>query len=133
MEYNFLLFTDKKLAIKDKENFLPLEQENINKLSLEYCIISDFMDSKYILTTEIVKLLKSNQIVVSFVKVSSALKEIQDNKIINHLNRDNFRRIAFPIFVKSKFLKEYLKNNQFKFDLNAFLQDAKFQGIELDS
>jgi hypothetical protein len=58
---------------------------------------------------------------------------LEDNKIIAHLNRENFRKISFPIYVRSKYLKNYLKVSSLKFELSSFLENSKFQEIELDS
>ena len=69
----------------------------------------------------------------NFEKVSSALKELESNKIIAHLSRENFRKISFPIFVQSEYLKSYLKGSGLQFELSLFLENSNFQKIELDS
>ena len=80
-----------------------------------------------------IELLKDNEVVINFEKVSSALKEVENNKIIAHLSRESFRKISFPIFVQSEYLKNYLKNSGLKFELNLFLENSNFLQIELDS
>jgi len=134
MEYNFLLLEDNKLSIKNNGKFLSLNQENLISLEAEYSLISTYeIKGKNLLSSKVLELLKNNEIVINFEKVSSALKELEDNKIIDHLNRENFRKISFPIYVRSKYLKNYLKVSGLKFELSSFLENSKFQEIELDS
>ena len=134
MEYNFLLLKDNKLSFQKNESFLQLTKENLDNLKADYSIIStneikgnNFFDSK------VIELLKDNEVVINFEKVSSALKELEDNKIIAHLSRENFRKISFPIFVQSEYLKNYLKDSGLQFELSLFLENSNFQEIELGS
>ena len=134
MEYNFLLLEDNKLSIKKNETFLQLNQENLDHLKADYSLIStNEVKSANPFYSNVIELLKDNKVVISFEKVSSALKELEDNKIIDHLSRENFRKISFPIFVQSEYLKNYLKNTGLQFELSLFLENSNFQEIELDS
>lgn len=134
MEYNFLLLEDNKLSIKNDGKFLSLNQENLVSLEAEYSLISKYeIKEKNPLTLKVLEFLKKNEVVINFEKVSSALKELEDNKIIAHLNRESFRKISFPIFVQSEYLKNYLKISGLKFELSSFLDNSNFKMIELDS
>ena len=134
MEYNFLLLQDNKLSIKDSGDFLPLSQENLVSLKEEYTLIStNEIKGNNPLSSKVIELLKDNEVVINFEKVSSALKELESNKIIAHLSRENFRKISFPIFVQSEYLKNYLKDSGLQFELSLFLENSNFLKIELDS
>ena len=134
MEYNFLLLEDNKLSIKKNGTFLQLNQENLDHLKADYSLISNNeVKSANPFYSKVIELLKDNKVVISFEKVSSALKELDDNKIIDHLSRENFRKISFPIFVQSEYLKNYLKDTGLQFELSLFLENSNFQEIELDS
>ena len=134
MEYNFLLLEDNKLFIQRNETFLQLNQENIVNLKADYSLIStNEIKGNNPLSPIVIELLKDNEVVIIFEKVSSALKELEDNKIVNHLSRENFRKISFPIFVQSDYLKSYLKGSDLQFELSLFLENSNFQEIELDS
>ena len=134
MEYNFLLLEDNKLSIKKNKTFLQLTQENIDNLKADYSLISiNEIKGNNPLSSKVIKLLKDNEVVINFEKVSSALKELESNKIIAHLNRENFRKISFPIFVQSEYLKTYLKDSGLQFELSLFLENSNFLKIELDS
>ena len=133
MEYNFLLLEDNKLSIKKNGTFLQLNQENLDHLKADYSLIStNEVKSANPFYSNVIELLKDNKVVISFEKVSSALKELEDNKIIDHLSRENFRKISFPIFVQSEYLKNYLKNSGLQLDLSLFLDNSNFLEIELD-
>ena len=134
MEYNFLLLEDNKLSIKKNKTFLQLTQENIDNLKADYSLISiNEIEGNNPLSTKVIELLKDNEVVINFEKVSSALKELESNKIIAHLSRENFRKISFPIFVQSEYLKTYLKDSGLQFELSLFLENSNFLKVELDS
>ena len=134
MEYNFLLLEDNKLSIKKNKTFLQLTQENIDNLKADYSLISiNEIKGNNPLSPKLIELLKDNEVVINFEKVSSALKELERNKIIAHLSRENFRKISFPIFVQSEYLKTYLKDSGLQFELSLFLENSNFLKIELDS
>ena len=134
MEYNFLLLEDNKLSIKKNGTFFQLTQENIDNLKADYSLISiNEIEGNNPLSTKVIELLKDNEVVINFEKVSSALKELESNKIVAHLSRENFRKISFPIFVQSEYLKTYLKDSGLQFELSLFLENSNFLKIELDS
>ena len=134
MEYNFLLLEDNKLSIKKDKTFLQLTQENIDNLKADYSLISiNEIEGNNSLSTKVIELLKDNEVVINFEKVSSALKELESNKIVAHLSRENFRKIIDHIFVQSEYLKTYLKDSGLQFELSLFLENSNFLKIELDS
>ena len=134
MEYNFLLLEDNRLSIKKNKTFLQLTQENIDNLKADYSLISiNEIEVNNPLSSKVIELLKNNEVVINFEKVSSALKELERNKIIAHLSRENFRKISFPIFVQSEYLKTYLKDSGLQFELSLFLENSNFLKVELDS
>ena len=134
MEYNFLLLEDNKLSIQKNEGFLRLNQDNLDSLEADYSLIStNKIKGNNPLYSKVIELLKDNEVVINFEKVSSALKEVENNKIIAHLSRENFRKISFPIFVQSEYLKNYLKNSGLKFELSLFLENSNFLENKLDS
>ena len=134
MENNFLLLKDNKLSFQKNESFLQLTKENLDNLKADCSIIStNEIKGNNLFDSKVIELLKDNEVVINFEKVSSALKELEDNKIIAHLSRENFRKISFPIFVQSEYLKNYLKDSGLQFELSLFLENSNFLKVELDS
>ena len=134
MEYNFLLLENDKLSIKNNGEFLSLNKENLISLDAAYSLISTYeIKDENSLSSKVLELLENNKVVINFEKVSSALKELEDNKIIAHLNREKFRKISFQIFVQSEYLINYLKISGLKFELSSFLDNSNFKMLELDS
>ena len=122
------------MSIKKNKTFLQLTQENIDDLKATYSLISiNEIKGNKPLSSKVVELLKDNEVVINFEKVSSALKELESNKIIAHLSRENFRKISFPIFVQSEYLKSYLIDSGLQFELSLFLENSNFLKVELDS
>ena len=81
MEYNFLLLENNKLYIKKNKTFLQLTQENIDNLKADYSLISiNEIKGNYPLSSKVIELLKENEVVINFEKVSSALKELENKK-----------------------------------------------------
>ena len=133
MEYNFLILQDRSLFYKEKNKLSSLNKDSLEVLGKELTLISNTFIQEGSLKSEIVNLLKNNEVVVNFEKVSSALKEIENNQIVSHLKRENFRKISFPLITKSDFLKKYLIDNSFLISIDSFLNSSNFQGVELDS
>ena len=133
MEYNFLILQDRSLFYKEKNKLSSLNRDRLEVLVKKHTLISNTFIQEGSLKSEISNLLKNNEVVVNFEKVSSALKEIENNQIISHLKRENFRKISFPLITKSDFLKKYLIDNSFLISIDSFLNSSNFQGVELDS
>ena len=133
MEYNFLILQDRSLFYQEKNKLSSLNKDSLEVLVKELTLISNTFIQEGSLKSEISNLLKNNEVVVNFEKVSSALKEIENNQIVSHLKRENFRKISFPLITKSDFLKKYLIDNSFLISIDSFLNSSNFQGVELDS
>ena len=133
MEYNYLLLQNRNLFYKNKNKLTSLNIDTLEVLVEEHTLISNTFIQEDSLVSEIVDLIKNKETVVNLKKVSSALKEIENNQIVSHLRREDFRKISFPIITKSVFLKKYLIDNSFLFSIDAFLNTSNFQGVELDS
>tara|TARA_B100001559_G_scaffold83678_1_gene69545 strand:- start:76 stop:486 length:411 start_codon:yes stop_codon:yes gene_type:complete len=133
MEYNYLLLQNRSLFYKNKNKLTSLNIDTLEVLVEEHTLISNTFIQEDSLVSEIVDLIKNKETVVNLKKVSSALKEIENNKIVSHLRREDYRKISFPIITQSDFLKKYLIDNSFLFSIDAFLNTSNFEGVELDS
>ena len=66
---------------------------------------------------------------VSVNPVTSALKLIEKDKIIKHLDRKNYLTISYPIIATKKDLLSHLISNNFSWDLDLFIKNNNFEII----
>jgi hypothetical protein len=62
-----------------------------------------------------------------FKKANNTLKEIENNLIIDHKNRDNYKKLTSPLYLKTETYINFLKSNNSKWDLVKFLFSPSFK------
>ena len=62
-----------------------------------------------------------------FKEADNALKEIENNLIIDHKNRDNYKKVTYPLYLKTETYINFLKINDSKWDLIKFLNSHSFK------
>ena len=62
-----------------------------------------------------------------FKEADNALKEIKNNLIIGHKNRDNYKKVTYPLYLKTETYINFLKINDSKWDLIKFLNSHSFK------
>ena len=62
-----------------------------------------------------------------FKEADNALKEIKNNLIIDHKNRDNYKKVTYPLYLKTETYINFLKINDSKWDLTKFLNSHSFK------
>ena len=60
-------------------------------------------------------------------EADNALKEIENNLIIDHKNRDNYKKLTYPLYLKTETYINFLKINDSKWDLIKFLNSHSFK------
>ncbi len=60
-------------------------------------------------------------------EADNALKTIENNLIIDHKNRDNYKKVTYPLYLKSETFINFLKINDSKWDLIKFLNSHSFK------
>ena len=66
---------------------------------------------------------------VSINPATSALKLIEKDKIIKHIDRKNYVKISYPIIATKKDLFAHLISNNFSWDLDLFIKNNNFEII----
>ncbi|MFL2696679.1 MAG: hypothetical protein ACJ0F5_03885 [Candidatus Actinomarina sp.] len=67
---------------------------------------------------------------IAFIKeADNALKEIDNNRIIGHKNRDEYEKVTYPLYLKTDTFINFLKTNDSKWDLVSFLDNHSFKTI----
>ena len=62
-----------------------------------------------------------------FKEADNALKEIENNLIIDQKNRDNYKKLTYPLYLKTETYINFLKINDSKWDLIKFLNSHSFK------
>ena len=62
-----------------------------------------------------------------FKEADNALKEIKNNLIVEHKNRDNYKKVTYPLYLKTETYINFLKINDSKWDLIKFLNSHSFK------
>ena len=62
-----------------------------------------------------------------FKEANNALKEIENNRITDHKNRNNYKKVTYPLYLKTETYINFLKNNDSKWDLIKFLNSHSFK------
>jgi len=71
----------------------------------------------------------NNTNMVSVNPTTSALKLIEKDKIIKHIDRKNYLRISYPVIATKKDLFNHLISNKFSWDLDLFIKNNNFKII----
>ena len=62
-----------------------------------------------------------------FKEANNALKEIENNRITDHKNRNNYKKVTYPLYLKTETYINFLKINDSKWDLIKFLDSHSFK------
>ena len=60
-------------------------------------------------------------------EADNALKTIRNNLIIDHKNRDNYKKVTYPLYLKAETFINFLEINDSKWDLIKFLNSHSFK------
>ena len=60
-------------------------------------------------------------------EADNALKTIENSLIIDHKNRDNYKKVTYPLYLKTETFINFLKINDSKWDLIKFLNSHSFK------
>ena len=62
-----------------------------------------------------------------FKEANNALKEIENNRITDHKNRNNYKKVTYPLYLKTETYINFLKIIDSKWDLIKFLNSHSFK------
>ena len=60
-------------------------------------------------------------------EADNALKTISNNLIIDHKNRDNYKKVTYPLYLKTETFINFLENNDSQWELIKFLNSHSFK------
>ena len=110
--------------IIDKELFSSQDVEKLGIVENQCLKLVNFKNSTDLTLDD--EVLEYYDCVVTASELGSAIKKISDGKIVEHLNRENYKKLTYPLFLKSETFLQFLKENNSEWNLIKFLENHTF-------
>jgi len=110
--------------IIDRKLFSSKDIEELGIIEKQYLKLVNFKNSNDLIVDN--EVLKDFDCVVTANELGSAIKKISDGKIVEHLNRENYKKLTYPLFLKSETFLQFLKENNSEWNLIKFLENHTF-------
>jgi len=111
-------------VIIDRELFSSKDIEELGIVKNQCLKLVNFKNSSDLTIED--EVLENFDCVVTTNELSSAIKKISDGKIVEHLNRENYKKLTYPLFLKSETFLKFLKENNSEWNLIKFLKNHTF-------
>ena len=108
----------------DRELFSSKDIEDLGIVEDQCLKLVNFKDSSDLRIDD--EVLENFDCVVTANELGSAIKKISDGKIVEHLNRENYKKLTYPLFLKSETFLKFLKDNNSEWNLIKFLENHTF-------
>ena len=110
--------------IIDKELFSSQDVEKLGIVENQCLKLVNFKNSTDLTLDD--EVLENYDCVVTASELGSAIKKISDGKIVEHLNRENYKKLTYPLFLKSETFLQFLKEHNSEWNLIKFLENHTF-------
>ena len=110
--------------IIDKKLFSSKDIEELGIVENQCLKLVNFKNSSDLTVDD--EVLENFDCVVTANELGSAIKKISDGKIVEHLNRENYKKLTYPLFLKSETFLQFLKENNSEWNLIKFLENHTF-------
>ena len=110
--------------IIDRELFSSEDIEELGIVQNQYLKLVNYKNSGDLTVDN--EVLENFDCVVTANELGSAIKKISDGKIVEHLNRENYKKLTYPLFLKSETFLQFLKENNSEWNLIKFLENHTF-------
>ena len=110
--------------IIDRELFSYEDIEELGIVENQCLKLINFKNSSNLTVEDAV--LENFDCVVTANELGSAIKKVSDGKIVEHLNRENYKKLTYPLFLKSETFLDFLKENNLEWNLIKFLENHTF-------
>ena len=110
--------------IIDKKIFSSEDIEELGIVENQCLKLVNFKNSSDLRIDD--EVLENFDCVVTANELGSAIKKISDGKIVEHLNRENYKKLTYPLFLKSETFLKFLKENNSEWNLIKFLENHTF-------
>ena len=110
--------------IIDKELFSSQDVEKLGIVENQCLKLINFKNNSDLTIED--EVLENFDCVVTANELGSSIKKISDGKIVEHLNRENYKKLTYPLFLKSETFLQFLKENNSEWNLIKFLEKHTF-------
>ena len=108
----------------DRELFSSKDIEELGIVENQFLKLVNFKNSSTLTVED--EVLENFDCVVTANELGSAIKKISDGKIVEHLNRENYKKLTYPLFLKSETFLKFLKENNSEWNLVKLLEKHTF-------
>ena len=124
---NILILKDNVLYLKKNRDLLEISVNFLNELSDDYFIITkSFIDLENENLTFNEESFMNVDCIVTIKPSSDSIKKIDGNILVDHLDRNEFKKITYPIYIQKNSLISYLKSTDCIWNLKDALKELTF-------
>ena len=124
---NILILKDSVLYLKKNRDLLEISVNFLNELSDDYFIITkSFIDLKNENLTFNKESFMNVDCIVTIEPTSDSIKKIDGNFLVDHLDRNEFKNITYPIYIQKNSLISYLRSTDCIWNLKDALKELTF-------
>ena len=124
---NILILKDSVLYLKKNRDLLEISVNFLNELSDDYFIITkSFIDLKNENLNFNEESLMNVDCIVTIKPSSDSIKKIDGNILVDHLDRNEFKKITYPIYIQKNSLISYLRSTDCIWNLKDALKELTF-------
>ena len=128
MEIINLIDVKNSLYFIDNEKQILLSEENFDDIDSSYVVINNEASLETDrLNINLEELDNINMVSVN--PATNALKLIEKDQIIKHIDRENYLVISYPVIATKKDLFRHLISNNFSWNLDLFIKNNNFKII----
>ena len=110
--------------IIDRELFSSEDIEELGIVENQFLMLVNYKNSSDLKVDN--EVLENFDCVVTANELGSAIKKISDGKIVEHMNRENYKKLTYPLFLKIETFLQFLKENNSEWNLINFLENHTF-------
>ena len=124
---NILILKDNFLYLKKNRDLLKISVNFLNELSDDYFIITkSFIDLKNQNLSFNEESFMNVDCIVTIKPSSDSIKKIDGNILVDHLDRNEFKKITYPIYIQKNSLISYLRSTDCIWNLKDALKELTF-------
>ena len=124
---NILILKDNVLYLKKNRDLLKISVNFLNELSDNYFIITkSFIDLKNQNLSFNEESFINVDCIVTIKPSSDSIKKIDGNILVDHLDRNEFKKITYPIYIQKNSLISYLRSTDCIWNLKDALKELTF-------